>query len=137
MTRSKRIVLAICLGLAAFLALIEIGEFTDRVAGATVGGHNVAWAITLLLLAGLFFVIQFILSRGADGWKKEWPVIAALNATATAAFVVAILLCMFKGIRPDASVLIMIPVIAAEMVGSCGGAWVALHKAGRGTSTQQ
>jgi hypothetical protein len=137
MSRSGKIVLAFCLGLAAFLGFIEVGEFTDRVAGATLAGHNVAWAIALLLLAGLFFVIQFLLSRGAGGWIKEWPVIAALNATATAAFVVAILLCMFKGIRPDASVLIMIPVIAAEAVGSCGGAWVAIHKAVRGTSTHQ
>ncbi len=78
--------LAFLLGVISFFLLFFIGE------PATYHLGDVGLIPTFLLMAVYFFICQFQLSRGnPDAYRKDWPVMLALDAVLIVALFVMIL----------------------------------------------
>ena len=66
----RKLLLALCLGFLSFFLYIVVGETMPLFAA-------------LILVAAYFSICQFLLSRGKiDAYRKDWPVMLALVATA-------------------------------------------------------
>jgi hypothetical protein len=73
--RIAKIVAAFFLGVLFFFLFMFIGEASSHFFG------DAGFVITFFLMAAYFFVCQFRLSHGnADAFRKDWPIIVALNA---------------------------------------------------------
>jgi hypothetical protein len=131
MTRSSKVKVAFFIGVIALFTVVGIWEAAGprQDTGATIG----FWVATLVLLGALFFVAQFLLSRGADEWKREWPIMLALNGITLGSLVIGLVVCLARWSLPDASVLplSLLTIIACEVCGTVAGAWVAARSARR------
>ena len=65
----RKLLLAFCLGFLSFFLFIFVGETMPLFAA-------------FILMAAYFSICQFLLSRGkVDAYRKDWPVMLALEAT--------------------------------------------------------
>ena len=77
----RKLLLAIGLGFLSFFLYIFVGESMPLFAA-------------LILMAVYFLICQFLLSRGkADAYRKDWPVMLALEATV---FVLVTIMALFE-----------------------------------------
>lgn len=82
---SKALV-ALALGILSFFLFMFIGE------SATWNLGNAGFVITYIVMAAYFFISQFRLSRGNPvAFRKDWPVMLALDAAWIVAFIGMIL----------------------------------------------
>jgi uncharacterized membrane protein len=77
-----KMVLAFFLGLVSFFLFFFIGETTSHYLG------NVGLIAAFILMAAYFFICQFRLSRGnPNAYRKDWPVMLALDVIWIAVFI--------------------------------------------------
>jgi hypothetical protein len=78
-------VVAFFLGLLSFFLFMFIGE------KLTYDYGNAGWFVTFILMFVYFFPCQFFLSRGnPNAYRKDWPIMLALDIIWIAAFIVMI-----------------------------------------------
>jgi len=72
----SKVFMAFLLGLFAFFLFMFIGE-----TGMSRLGDVAGLIVAFILMAAYFFICQFLLSRGnPDAYRKDWPVMLALDA---------------------------------------------------------
>jgi hypothetical protein len=77
---------------AFFLGLLSF--FLFMVAGEAASYHlgDVGFILAFILMAAYFFICQFLLSRGnSNAYRKDWPIMLALDAILLLAFFVMVL----------------------------------------------
>lgn len=78
--------IAFILGLLSFLLFMFVGEEASYHLG------DVGFILAFILMAAYFFICQFLLSRGnPDAYRKDWPIMLALDATLLLAFFTMVL----------------------------------------------
>jgi hypothetical protein len=71
-----RALVAVFLGILSFFLMFIIGEPASHQLG------NAGLVLMFILMAAYFFLCQFRLSRGnPNAYRKDWPVMVALDAT--------------------------------------------------------
>jgi hypothetical protein len=82
----SKALIAFFLGLLSFLLFMFVGEEASYHLG------DVGFILAFILMAAYFFICQFLLSRGnPDAYRKDWPIMLALDATLLLAFFIMVL----------------------------------------------
>jgi len=112
---------AFFLGVLSFFLFSFIGEPASHYLG------NAGFIVTFILMAAYFFICQFRLSRGnPSAYRKDWPVMFALDAVWIISFIVMIL------VEKRAVVLGQgLPILVTCLGGTWAGAVAASLKARR------
>jgi len=117
----SKILKAFLIGVFSFFLFFAIVEAASENLG------NTGLVLAFILMAAYFFFCQFRLSRGnPDAYRKDWPVMLALDAVWIISFIIMILVEKRGAILGQG-----LPILVGCLGGTWAGAFAASMKARR------